>query len=128
MHSPARHGLSRKVRRRKGRLRHMAKITFIQPDGKQQVVQADKGLTVMEAAKKALVPGIEAECGGACACATCHVYVDAAWTEKVGKANEMEADMLDFAFDVRDESRLSCQIKVSDALDGLVLRVPAKQF
>jgi 2Fe-2S ferredoxin len=75
-----------------------------------------------------MVPGIEAECGGACACATCHVYVDSEWTEKVGKANEMEADMLDFAFDVRDESRLSCQIKVTDALDGLVLRVPEKQF
>ena len=106
----------------------MAKITFIQPDGKSQVVEADKGLTVMEAAKKALVPGIEAECGGACACATCHVYVDEAWMETVGKANEMEADMLDFAFDVRDESRLSCQIKVTDALDGLVVRVPTKQF
>jgi 2Fe-2S ferredoxin len=106
----------------------MPKITFIQPDGKQQVVEAEKGLTVMEVAKKADIPGIEAECGGACACATCHVYVDAAWTEKVGKAAEMEADMLDFAFDVRDESRLSCQIKVTDALDGLVLRVPAKQF
>jgi len=106
----------------------MAKITFIQADGKQQTVEADKGLTVMEAAKKAMVPGIEAECGGACACATCHVYVDAAWTEKVGKPNEMEADMLDFAFDVRDESRLSCQIKVTDELDGLILRVPEKQF
>ncbi|MEZ5818126.1 MAG: 2Fe-2S iron-sulfur cluster-binding protein [Hyphomicrobiaceae bacterium] len=106
----------------------MAKITFIQPDGNKQVVEAEKGLTVMEAAKKALVPGIEAECGGACACATCHVYVDPAWTGKVGKPSEMEADMLDFAFDVRDESRLSCQIKVSEDLDGLVLRVPAKQF
>ena len=106
----------------------MAKITFIQPDGKTQVVEAEAGLTVMEAAKKNVVAGIEAECGGACACATCHVYVDAAWTDKVGKPNEMEADMLDFAFDVRDESRLSCQIKVSAALDGLVLRVPAKQF
>jgi 2Fe-2S ferredoxin len=106
----------------------MAKITFIQPDGKSQVVEAEAGLTVMEAAKKALVPGIEAECGGACACATCHVYVDAAWTAKVGKPSEMEADMLDFAFDVRDESRLSCQIKVTGAIDGLVLRVPAKQF
>jgi 2Fe-2S ferredoxin len=106
----------------------MAKITFIQPDGKTQVVEAEKGLTVMEAAKKALVPGIEAECGGACACATCHVYVDPAWMAKVGKPSEMEADMLDFAFDVRDESRLSCQIKVTDDLDGLILRVPAKQF
>lgn len=106
----------------------MAKITFIKPDGKSQVVQAEPGLTVMEAAKKSVVDGIEAECGGACACATCHVYVDAAWTEKVGKPNEMEADMLDFAFDVRDESRLSCQIKITAALDGLVVRVPDKQF
>ena len=106
----------------------MAKITFIQPDGTSQVVEADAGLTVMEAAKKNLVAGIEAECGGACACATCHVYVDDAWREKVGKPSAMEEDMLDFAFDVREESRLSCQIKVADALDGLVLRVPAKQF
>ncbi|MDX2158654.1 MAG: 2Fe-2S iron-sulfur cluster-binding protein [Hyphomicrobiaceae bacterium] len=106
----------------------MTKITFIQQDGKSQVVNAEPGLTVMEAAKKNLVAGIEAECGGACACATCHVYVDPAWMAKVGKPSEMEADMLDFAFDVRDESRLSCQIKVTSELDGLVLRVPAKQF
>ncbi len=106
----------------------MAKITFIQPDGKTQTVEAEAGLTVMEVAKKNLVAGIEAECGGACACATCHVYVDTGWTEKVGKPSEMEADMLDFAFDVRDESRLSCQVKVTADLDGLVLRIPAKQF
>ena len=106
----------------------MAKITFIQSDGTSQVVEAEPGLTVMEAAKKALVPGIEAECGGACACATCHVYVDDAWTAKVGKPSEMEEDMLDFAFEVKEQSRLSCQIKVSAALDGLVVRVPDKQF
>ena len=106
----------------------MAKITFIQPDGKQETVSADNGMTVMEAAKKNLVAGIEAECGGACACATCHVYIDAAWRAKAGKPEDMEEDMLDFAFDVREESRLSCQIKVTDALDGLVLRIPAKQF
>lgn len=106
----------------------MAKITFTQPDGSQQVVDADAGMTVMEAAKKALVPGIEAECGGACSCATCHVYVDDAWREKVGPPSEMEEDMLDFAFDVRESSRLSCQIKVTDALDGLTLQVPEKQF
>lgn len=106
----------------------MAKITFIQTDGKSEAVDAEAGLTVMEVAKKALIAGIEAECGGACACATCHVYVDPAWMPKVGKPSEMEADMLDFAFDVRDESRLSCQIKVTADLDGLVLRVPAKQF
>jgi len=106
----------------------MAKITFIQPDGSSQVVDAQTGVTVMEAAKLAEVPGIEAECGGACACATCHVYVEADWREKTGAPSEMEEDMLDFAFDVRDESRLSCQIKVTDDLDGLVLRVPAKQY
>ncbi len=106
----------------------MAKITFIQPDGSQHVVTAVSGATVMEAARLNRIPGIEAECGGACACATCHVYVDAAWVETAGKAAAMEEDMLDFAFDVRPESRLSCQIKVTDALDGLVLRVPGKQF
>ena len=106
----------------------MAMITFIQPDGSQQAVEAARGVTVMEAARLNRVPGIEAECGGACACATCHVYVDAAWTEKTGKAAAMEEDMLDFAFDVRPESRLCCQIKVTPELDGLVLRVPGKQF
>ena len=106
----------------------MAKITYVQPDGQQHVVDAEPGMTVMEAAKKNLIAGIEAECGGACACATCHVYIDAAWREKVGKPAEMEEDMLDFAFDVREESRLSCQIKITAALDGLIIRVPDKQF
>lgn len=106
----------------------MAKITFVQPDGTSQTVEADPGLTVMEAAKLNKVPGIEAECGGACACATCHVYVDQAWIEKTGKPASMEEDMLDFAFDVRKESRLSCQMKVTPEIDGLVVRVPGKQF
>jgi 2Fe-2S ferredoxin len=106
----------------------MAKITFIQPDGSRQEVVAEPGMTVMEAARKELVPGIEAECGGACSCATCHVYVQEAWREKVGPPSEMEEDMLDFAFDVRESSRLSCQIKVSEDLDGLVVTVPEKQF
>lgn len=106
----------------------MAKITFNQPDGTAQTVEGDNGMTVMETAKKHLIAGIEAECGGACACATCHVFVDEAWLEKVGKPAQMEEDMLDFAFDVRPNSRLSCQIKVSDALDGLVVTVPEKQF
>lgn len=106
----------------------MVRITFIQPDGSEQTVEAEPGLTVMEAAKKDLVPGIEAECGGACACATCHVYVDDQWREKVGPPSEMEEDMLDFAFDVRESSRLSCQIKITEDLDGLVVRVPDKQF
>jgi ferredoxin, 2Fe-2S len=106
----------------------MAKITFVQPDGSQQTVDANPGATVMEAARLNKIAGIEAECGGACSCATCHVYVDAAWAPKTGKAAAMEEDMLDFAFDVRPESRLSCQIKVTPELDGLVLRVPGKQF
>ena len=106
----------------------MPKITFIQPDGQSQTVSADVGLTVMESAKLNNIEGIEAECGGACACATCHVYVDDAWRAAAGKPSEMEEDMLDFAFDVREESRLCCQIKVSASIDGLVLRVPAKQF
>ncbi len=106
----------------------MAKITYTQPDGTQQTVDAEPGMTVMEAAKKHLIAGIEAECGGACSCATCHVYVDEAWREKVGPPSEMEEDMLDFAFDVRPSSRLSCQIKVTPELDGLVVAVPEKQF
>jgi 2Fe-2S ferredoxin len=106
----------------------MAKITFIQPDGSEQVVDATPGVTVMEAAKLNMVPGIEAECGGACACATCHVYIDDDGREKTGVPSQMEEDMLDFAFDVRESSRLSCQIKVTPALDGLIVRVPAKQF
>jgi 2Fe-2S ferredoxin len=106
----------------------MTKITFIQPDGTSQTVEAEVGLTVMEVAKKNLINGIEAECGGACACATCHVYVEPEWREKVGPPNDMEEDMLDFAFDVREQSRLSCQIRVSEALDGLVVRIPEKQF
>ena len=81
----------------------------------------------MEAAIRHLVPGIEAECGGACACATCHVYVDEAWAAKTGEPSPMEEDMLDFAFDVQPNSRLSCQIKVTEALDGLVVRTPEQQ-
>lgn len=106
----------------------MVKITFVQPDGSSQTVDATPGLTVMEVAKLNNIAGIEAECGGACACATCHVYVDDAWRQATGKPSDMEEDMLDFAFDVREESRLSCQIKVADALNGLVVRIPAKQF
>lgn len=105
----------------------MAKITFIEDNGTTREVEAENGSTVMEAAIRNAVPGIEAECGGACACATCHVYVDEAWLAALKPAQPMEEDMLDFAFDVRENSRLSCQIKVSDALDGLIVRTPARQ-
>ncbi len=91
----------------------MTKVTFIDVKGEARTVEAQVGATVMETALHNSIPGIEAECGGACACATCHVYVDEGWTEKVGEPSQMEEDMLDFAFEVRPNSRLSCQIKVS---------------
>ncbi len=105
----------------------MTKVTFIDVKGDARTVEAQVGATVMETALHNSIPGIEAECGGACACATCHVYVDEAWTDKVGEPSQMEEDMLDFAFEVRPNSRLSCQIKVTDELDGLVVTTPAKQ-
>jgi 2Fe-2S ferredoxin len=105
----------------------MTKITYVDNAGKAREVEADNGSTVMETALRNSIPGIEAECGGACACATCHVYVDDAWTDKLPKQEKMEEDMLDFAFDVRPNSRLSCQIKVTPALDGLRVTTPAKQ-
>ena len=105
----------------------MAKITYIAHDGTAFEVEAENGSTVMENAIKNAVPGIEAECGGACACATCHVYVDDSWTGTTGAPEAMEEDMLDFAWEVQPGSRLSCQITVSDALDGLIVRIPEKQ-
>lgn len=105
----------------------MTKLTFIAHDGTHFDVDAENGSTVMENAIRNAVPGIEAECGGACACATCHVYVDEQWTAVVGEPEAMEEDMLDFAYDVRPSSRLSCQIRVSDELDGLVVHVPERQ-
>jgi 2Fe-2S ferredoxin len=105
----------------------MAKITYIDAAGVARTVDGEVGSTVMETAIKNGVPGIEAECGGACACSTCHVYVDEAWREKTGEPSPMEEDMLDFAFDVKPNSRLSCQIKVTEALDGLVVTTPERQ-
>ncbi len=105
----------------------MTKVTFIDASGASRAVEAQDGSTLMETALRNSVPGIEAECGGACACATCHVYVAPEWTEAVGSASPMEEDMLDFAADVRPNSRLSCQIRISEALDGLVVTTPAKQ-
>jgi 2Fe-2S ferredoxin len=105
----------------------MPKITYVDSDGNARTVEADVGSTVMETAIRSNIPGIVAECGGACACATCHVYVDEAWIEKTGDKSPMEEDMLDFAFDVRPTSRLSCQIKVSPDLDGLIVTTPSSQ-
>ena len=105
----------------------MIKITFIDSAERSRDVDAEQGSTVMEAAVRNGVPEIEAECGGACACATCHVYVEPEWVEAVGKAEPMEEDMLDFAFEVKPNSRLSCQIKVRPNLDGLTVRTPSRQ-
>ena len=105
----------------------MPKITYIENNGAEHVIDVKSGLSVMEGAVKNNIPGIDADCGGACACATCHVYVDAAWTDKVGSKSAMEESMLDFAEGVEANSRLSCQIKVTDALDGLVVRMPESQ-
>ncbi|MBL8537349.1 MAG: 2Fe-2S iron-sulfur cluster binding domain-containing protein [Hyphomonadaceae bacterium] len=105
----------------------MPKITYIEHSGKEHVVDAPEGQTVMEAAVKHAVPGIDADCGGACACATCHVYVDPQWVSKTGEASSMEQSMLDFANDVEDTSRLSCQIKITKDLDGLIVRLPKSQ-
>ena len=105
----------------------MVKITYIDHAGTARTVEAEPGSTVMETAIKHGVHGIEAECGGACACSTCHVYIDQAWREKVGEPSPMEEDMLDFAYSVQPNSRLSCQIKVREELDGLILRTPERQ-
>ncbi len=105
----------------------MTALSIIAFDGTRFDVDAENGSTVMENAIRNAVPGIEAECGGACACATCHVYVDEDWTAVVGEPEAMEEDMLDFAYDVRPNSRLSCQIKVRPELDGLIVRVPERQ-
>lgn len=106
----------------------MAKITFIEHNGKTHEIDATNGGTVMEAATKHNVPGIDADCGGACACATCHVYVDDAWLSKLNPMGSMEESMLDFADGVQPNSRLSCQIVVNEELDGLVVTIPESQF
>jgi len=105
----------------------MPKVKYIEPNGKEHDVDVPAGWSVMEGAVKNLVPGIDADCGGACACATCHVYVDKEWLGKLPPKAEMEETMLDFAQDVESSSRLSCQIKVTPELDGLVVRLPKSQ-
>lgn len=105
----------------------MPSLVFIQPDGSTRTIDAPTGSTVMENAVRNGVAGIEAECGGACACATCHVYVEPDWVAVTGAPQPMEEDMLDFAVDVGPTSRLSCQIKLTAAMDGLTIRIPARQ-
>jgi 2Fe-2S ferredoxin len=106
----------------------MAKIHFIEHNGTERVVDAETGESVMLAAINNGVPGIDADCGGACACATCHVFVDERWLEKVGPVNDCEDGMLNISSDRRANSRLACQIEVSDALDGLIVTTPEFQY
>ena len=106
----------------------MAKIKYIEFNGEEHEVDVQNGLTVMEGAIKNKIPGIDADCGGACACATCHVYVQKEWLSKLPSKEDTEEDMLDFAFEVQENSRLSCQLTVTDELDGLVVDLPEKQF
>lgn len=105
----------------------MARITYLTFDGHKHEVEVANGHTVKDGAIDNMIPGIDAECGGACACATCHVYVDPSWTDAVGPAGAMEADMLEYLDTRADSSRLSCQIVVTDDLSGLIVHMPSRQ-
>ncbi len=105
----------------------MPKITYIEHDGKTHTIEVASGLSVMEGAVQNNIPGIDADCGGSMACATCHVYVKEEWFNKLPKKEDGEEDMLDMAFEPKKNSRLSCQLMVSDQIDGLVVNLPQKQ-
>ena len=105
----------------------MTKITYIEHSGKSHTIEVQNGLTVMEGSIQNNIPGIDADCGGSMACATCHVYVKEEWLDKLPKKEDGEEDMLDMAFEPKKNSRLSCQISVSDEIDGLVVNLPEKQ-
>ncbi len=106
----------------------MPRITYIEHNGTEHTVDVADGLTVMEGAVNNNIPGIDADCGGACACSTCHVYVDQAWIDKLPAREDMEEDMLDFAYEPNERSRLTCQLKVTPELDGLSVQMPEKQI
>ena len=105
----------------------MPKITYKDNQGKSETIEVEKGLSVMEGAIQNNISGIDADCGGSMACATCHVYVEEKWLNKIPKAEEAEVDMIDMAFEPKKNSRLSCQITVTDEIDGLVVTTPEKQ-
>lgn len=106
----------------------MATVTYIEHNGTEHVVELKPGTSVMEGAVFNMIPGIDGDCGGLCACATCHVYIDPEWQDKCGDQEELETNILDFAFDVTENSRLSCQIEIDDSLDGLVVHMPERQY
>ena len=105
----------------------MPKITYTEHNGKSHEIEVSNELSVMEGALQNNIPGIDADCGGSCACATCHVYVDEKWFDKLPKKESAEEDMLDMAYEPKKNSRLSCQITVEDSLDGLVVKMPLRQ-
>ena len=105
----------------------MPKITYIEHSGKNHTIEVRNGLTVMEGAVQNNIPGIDADCGGSMACATCHVYVKEEWSNKLKKMENGEQDMIDMAYEPKKNSRLSCQLIVSDELDGLEVTTPLKQ-
>ena len=105
----------------------MPKITFNDNLGNSKTIEVENGLTVMEGAIQNDIPGIDADCGGSMACATCHVYVEEKWLNKLPKAEEAEVDMIDMAYEPKKNSRLSCQLIVSEELDGLIVTTPSKQ-
>ena len=105
----------------------MPKITYIEQNGNSKTIEVDNGLTVMEGAGQNNIPGIDADCGGGMACATCHVYVEDSWLNKLPKAEDAEQDMIDMAYKPNKNSRLSCQIIISDEIDGLIVTTPEKQ-
>ena len=105
----------------------MAKITYKDHEGGSRTIEVENGLSVMEGAIQKDVPGIDADCGGSMACATCHVYVEEKWLDKLSKVEDAEVDMIDMAYEPKKNSRLSCQLIVSDELDGLTITTPAKQ-
>ena len=105
----------------------MAKITYKDNQGNSKTIEVEKGLSVMEGAIQNNIPGIDADCGGSMACATCHVYVEEKWLNKLLKAEEAEVDMIDMAFEPKKNSRLSCQLTVTNELDGIIVTTPEKQ-
>lgn len=106
----------------------MARVRFVEFDGTVHEVDVVPGTSIMQAAVSNVVPGIEGDCGGLCACGTCHVYISEEWRDKCGAPQELEQAILDFAFDVKDSSRLGCQVEVTDELDGITVNLPERQY
>ena len=106
----------------------MARITYVEYNGTEHEIEVPTGTSIMQGAVNHLIPGIEGDCGGLCACGTCHVYIDPQWAGITGESDELEAGMLEFAFDVMETSRLSCQIKVSADMEGMRVRMPPRQY